>query len=72
MVMRLVIATEVRRLVPGAIERGGKVPLDAGVTPDRETLRAFIAAKLAETMIQPMTVAAMRTRRGGQSFIEIF
>jgi len=35
-------------MVLGAIERGGKVRLDAAISRDRETSRLFIAAKLAD------------------------
>jgi transposase-like protein len=44
-----------KAMVLGAIERGGKVRLDAGITPDRETLKAFIAAKLADETTAIMT-----------------
>jgi transposase-like protein len=44
-----------KAMVLGAIERGGKVRLDAGETPDRETLKAFIAAKLADETTAIMT-----------------
>lgn len=37
-----------KAMVLGAIERGGKVRLDSGLVANRETLRAFIAAKLAD------------------------
>ena len=44
-----------KAMVLGAIERGGKVRLDHALTPDRETLRAFIAAKLADETTTIMT-----------------
>ncbi len=44
-----------KAMVLGAIARGGKVRLDAAVTPDRETLKAFIAAKLADETTTIMT-----------------
>jgi transposase-like protein len=37
-----------KAMVLGPIERGGKVRLDSGLVANRETLRAFIAAKLAD------------------------
>jgi transposase-like protein len=44
-----------KAMVLGAIERGGKVRLACGDTPDRETLKAFIAAKLADETTAIMT-----------------
>jgi transposase-like protein len=44
-----------KAMVLGAIERGGKVRLDAAVNRDRETLKAFIAAKLADETTAIMT-----------------
>jgi transposase-like protein len=44
-----------KAMVLGAIQRGGKVRLDAAITPDRETLKAFIAAKLADETTDIMT-----------------
>jgi transposase-like protein len=44
-----------KAMVLGAIQRGGKVRLDAAQTPDRETLKAFIAAKLADETSAIMT-----------------
>lgn len=44
-----------KAMVLGAIQRGGKVRLDAAVRPDRETLKAFIAAKLADETTDIMT-----------------
>src|SRR5260370_35302174 len=46
-----------KAMVLGAIERGGKVRLAHGDTPDRETLKAFIAAKLADETTAIMTDA---------------
>src|SRR3989442_4863099 len=44
-----------KAMVLGAIERGGKVRLDAAVGRDREALKAFIAAKLADETTAIMT-----------------
>ena len=44
-----------KAMVLGAIERGGKVRLDAGITADRETLRSFILSKLADETTAIMT-----------------
>src|SRR5260370_22572912 len=44
-----------KAMVLGAIERGGKVRLDAANNRDRETLKAFIAAKLADETTAIMT-----------------
>src|SRR5260370_34413860 len=44
-----------KAMVHGAIERGGKVRLDAAINRDRETLKAFIAAKLADETTAIMT-----------------
>jgi len=44
-----------KAMVLGAIERGGKVRLDAAISRDRETLKAFIAAKLADETSAIMT-----------------
>src|SRR5437660_476216 len=44
-----------KAMVLGAIERGGKVRLDAAVNRDRETLKAFIASKLADETATIMT-----------------
>jgi transposase-like protein len=44
-----------KAMVLGAIERGGKVRLDVAINRDRETLKAFIAAKLADETSAIMT-----------------
>ena len=44
-----------KAMVLGAIERGGQVRLDSGLTASRETLRAFIAAKIADEATGIMT-----------------
>jgi len=44
-----------KAMVLGAIERGGQVRLDAGLVADRQTLRAFIQAKLADETTAIMT-----------------
>src|SRR5207302_1692058 len=44
-----------KAMVLGAIERGGTVRLDAAINRDRETLKAFIAAKLADETSAIMT-----------------
>src|SRR5256886_5766862 len=44
-----------KAMVLGAIERGGKVRLDVAINRDRETLKAFIAAKLADETTAIMT-----------------
>jgi transposase-like protein len=44
-----------KAMVLGAIERGGQVRLDSGLTASRETLRAFIAAKIADEAAGIMT-----------------
>ena len=44
-----------KAMVLGAIERGGKVRLDAGLVADRETLRNFILSKLADDTTAIMT-----------------
>jgi transposase-like protein len=44
-----------KAMVLGAIERGGKVRLDAAINRDRETLKAFIASKLADETKAIMT-----------------
>jgi transposase-like protein len=44
-----------KAMVLGAIQRGGKVRLDAAINRDRETLKAFIAAKLADETSAIMT-----------------
>jgi len=44
-----------KAMVLGAIERGGKVRLDAAINRDRETLKAFIASKLADETSAIMT-----------------
>lgn len=44
-----------KAMVLGAIERGGQVRLASGITANRETLKAFIAAKLADETSAIMT-----------------
>lgn len=44
-----------KAMVLGAIERGGKVRLDADLVADRETLKAFIMRKLADETTAIMT-----------------
>jgi transposase-like protein len=44
-----------KAMVLGAIERGGQVRLDSGLTASRETLKAFIAAKIADEATGIMT-----------------
>jgi len=44
-----------KAMVLGAIERGGQVRLDSGLTASRATLKAFIAAKIADEATGIMT-----------------